>query len=115
LSRGHATADTPESGPVEREISRCPNCSAELEFEYCVKCGQRRIHPQDLSARRYVRQLADEVSTFRERFKTLRTLRKLLIPGFLSAEFLAGRRQPYLTPFKVYVVCRGDQNDLALV
>jgi hypothetical protein len=68
-------------------------------------CGQRRIHPQDLSARRYFRELADEISTLHERFKTLRTLRTLAVPGLLSAEFLAGRRQPYLTPFKVYVVC----------
>ena len=97
-------ADTPESGLVESETSRCPNCSAELEFEYCPRCGQRRIRPQDLSARHYFRELANEIATFHERFKTLRTLYTLLVPGLLSAEFLAGRRQPYLTPFKVYVV-----------
>jgi hypothetical protein len=85
-------------------ISRCPNCSAELEleFEYCPTCGQRRIRPQDLSARHFCHELADEIGTLHERFKTLR---RLLVPGFLSAEFLAGRRQPYLTPFKVYLVC----------
>jgi hypothetical protein len=97
-------ADTPDS-PIGLETSRCPNCSAALEFEYCPRCGQRRIHPQGLSARNYVRELANEIATLPERFKTLRTLRTLLVPGVLSAEFLAGRRQPYLTPFKVYVVC----------
>ena len=86
-------------------MSRCPNCSADLEFEYCSRCGQQRIHPQDLSARHYFRGLADEIATIHERFKTLRTLRTLLVPGSLSVEFLAGRRQPYLTPFKVYLVC----------
>ena len=86
-------------------MSRCPNCSEEVELEYCPRCGQRRIHPHDLSARRYFRELADEISTLHEKFKTLRTLRKLLVPGLLSAEFLAGRRQPYLAPFKVYVAC----------
>jgi hypothetical protein len=86
-------------------MSRCLNCSAEVELEYCPRCGQRRIHPQDLSARHYFRELGDEITTLHERFKTLRTLRALLVPGLLSAEFLAGRRQPYLTPFKVYVVC----------
>jgi hypothetical protein len=97
-------ADTPDI-PIGLETSRCPNCSAALEFEYCPRCGQRRIHPQGLSARNYVRELANEIATLPERFKTLRTLRTLLVPGVLSAEFLAGRRQPYLTPFKVYVVC----------
>lgn len=90
---------------LDRQASRCPNCSAELTLEYCPRCGQRRIHPQDLSARHYFRGLADEIATIHERFKTLRTLRTLLVPGLLSAEFLAGRREPYLTPFKVYVVC----------
>jgi hypothetical protein len=86
-------------------MSRCPNCSSELAFEYCPRCGQRRIHPQDLSASHFGHELVDEIATLHERFKTLRTLRQLLVPGFLSAEFLAGRRQPYLTPFKVYLVC----------
>jgi hypothetical protein len=86
-------------------MSRCPNCASELAFEYCPRCGQRRIHPQDLSARHFGHELVDEIATLHERFKTLRTLRQLLVPGFLSAEFLAGRRQPYLTPFKVYLVC----------
>ena len=49
--------------------------------------------------------MADEIATLPERWKTLRTLYKLLAPGLLSAEFLAGRRQPYLSPFKAYVVC----------
>jgi hypothetical protein len=98
-------ADAPDNGTVECERSRCPNCSSELVGEYCPRCGQRRIHPQDLSARRYFRELADQIATLHERFKTLRTLRTLLVPGLLSAEFIAGRRQPYLTPFKVYVVC----------
>jgi hypothetical protein len=27
-----------------------PNCSGELAFEYCPRCGQRRIDPRELSA-----------------------------------------------------------------
>jgi hypothetical protein len=39
------------------------------------------------------------------KFKTVRTLHGLLTPGWLTQEYLAGRRQAYLTPFKVYLVC----------
>jgi hypothetical protein len=39
------------------------------------------------------------------KFKTVRTLRGLATPGWLTGEYLAGRRQRYLTPFKVYLVC----------
>jgi hypothetical protein len=47
----------------------------------------------------------DELANFTMNFKTVRALRGLLIPGWLTAEYLEGRRQPYLTPFKVYLVC----------
>lgn len=86
-------------------MPRCPNCSAELAHEYCPGCGQRRIHPQDLSARRFLGELAHEIANDRERFKTVRTLRGLLAPGLLTAEYLAGRRRRHLSPFKVYLVC----------
>ena len=83
-------------------MSRCPNCSAELAHEYCPKCGQRRIDPQELSARHFLHELVQEIASLQAKFKTLRTLRALLTPGLLTAEYLAGRRQPHLSPFKVY-------------
>jgi hypothetical protein len=86
-------------------MSKCPNCSAELPQEYCSNCGERRIRPDDLSARRFFRDLFDEVANLNKKFKTVRTLRGLAKPGWLTVEYLAGRRQPYLTPFKVYLVC----------
>jgi hypothetical protein len=86
-------------------MSRCPNCSAELTGRYCSTCGQERIGAQDLSARRFFHDLADEIGTLRGRFKTLDTLRALLVPGLLTNEFLAGRRQRYLTPLQLYLVC----------
>jgi len=86
-------------------MPQCPNCSAELTDEYCAKCGQRRIHPQDLSARRFVHELTDELANLRAKFKVLRSLRGLLSPGFLTNEYLAGRRQAHLTPIKLYLLC----------
>jgi hypothetical protein len=38
-------------------------------------------------------------------FKTLRSLRALVVPGKLTAEFIAGHRRPYLSPMKVYLLC----------
>src|SRR5262245_21073121 len=52
-----------------------------------------------------LRELFDEAANLETKFKTVRTLRGLAIPGWLTAEYLAGRRQAYLTPFKVYLVC----------
>jgi len=86
-------------------LPRCPNCSAEREEEYCPRCGQRRIPPQELSARHFLEEVADEITDFRKNYKTVRTLLALLRPGLLTAEFLAGRRRPRLSPFKTYLVC----------
>ena len=86
-------------------MSQCANCSAELEHEYCCWCGQRRIHPEDLSARHFLRELADTVANFPEKLKTVRTFRGLMTPGRLTAEYLAGHRQTYLNPFRFYLVC----------
>ncbi len=86
-------------------MPQCPNCSAELVHEYCGTCGQRRIHPQDLSARHFVRELVDEIANLSSKFKILRSVRGLLTPGFLTAEYLAGRRQSHLNPIKLYLVC----------
>ena len=86
-------------------MPHCPNCSAELADEYCGRCGQRRIHPQDLSARHVVQELADEIANLHWKFKILRSLRGLLAPGVLTVEYLAGRRQAHLNPIKVYLLC----------
>ena len=86
-------------------MATCPNCSAERTQEFCANCGQRRIRVDDLSARRFFRELFDEATDLDAKFKTVRTLRRLAIPGWLTADYLGGRRQRYLTPFKVYLVC----------
>jgi len=83
----------------------CPNCAAPLDGEYCARCGQRRIPPEDLSARRFFRELAGEIADLPARLTSVRTMRGLLTPGLLTSEYLAGRRQRYLTPFRFYVLC----------
>ena len=36
--------------------------------------------------------------------KTIRSLAGVFRPGFLTAEYLAGRRRPYLGPIRIYLV-----------
>jgi hypothetical protein len=86
-------------------VYQCPNCSAHLDAQYCPVCGQQRIDPLDLTARRFFHELADELGTLRSKFKTIRTVRALAVPGLVTAEFLAGHRQRYLSPIKLYFVC----------
>jgi hypothetical protein len=80
----------------------CANCSAELVGEYCHACGQRALEDDDLAFGPLVRHVAHELVHLD--FKTLHSLRGLLNPGFLTKEYLEGRRRRYLTPLKLYFV-----------
>jgi len=84
-------------------VDRCSNCSALLHGPYCSACGQHQV---DLD--RPLREILGEgLSTFFA-FDTRigRTLWPLIRrPGFLTDEFLDGRRTRYVHPFKLYFAC----------
>jgi len=82
--------------------SRCLNCNAALIGEYCSHCGQRATGRElrflDVAGDA-LRDLIDWDSRF------WRTLLPLLFrPGFLTAEFIAGRRARYVPPFRLYLI-----------
>jgi hypothetical protein len=83
-----------------QSVDGCPNCAAQLHGPYCSVCGQHQV---DLD--RPLRELVGEgLSTFFA-FDTRigRTLWPLIrSPGFLTREFLDGRRARYVHPFKLY-------------
>jgi Protein of unknown function (DUF3667) len=81
----------------------CTNCAEPLAGPYCHVCGQEAFAPDRLSARSLARELRAELSAFD--FTTVRSLRGLARPGFLTREYLAGRQQPYLSPVKLYLLC----------
>ncbi len=83
-------------------VRRCRNCQTPVSGEYCPACGQREGR-LDLHFTEAVGDVVGEVFTWDSRL--WRTLIPLLIrPGFLSAEFNAGRRARYMPPFRLYIV-----------
>jgi hypothetical protein len=73
-----------------------------LEGPYCQRCGQK-----DIDLERPLRELVADV--VREAFdvdgRAARTIKALFRhPGFLTHEFLAGRRRAYTTPLRLYLV-----------
>lgn len=83
------------------DAGRCLNCGAPLQGPFCVLCGQRSVPPNPT-----VRELAgdawQELSGYDGRI--MATLRGLLRPGFLTREYLAGRRARYLPPVRLYLI-----------
>ena len=80
----------------------CANCGAAASGSYCPDCGQEtRIELPTVRA--FMRDAAGRYVALDGR--TLRTLRDLLLrPGFLTREYLAGRRRRYVRPGRLFLV-----------
>jgi|GEM_PF-149093 len=92
---------TLKAPPGSRRLDHCLNCGTELAGPYCHRCGQRGV-----DANRSLRALAADYvrHELRRNPRFLRTLLALVFkPGFLSLEFLAGRRARYLSPLRTYL------------
>lgn len=88
--------------PETAEPPVCLNCGEKLLGEYCWRCGQAAT---DL--RRPLRELAanffEDVLSLDTRL--LRAIGPLLLrPGFLTREYLAGRRARYALPLRLFLI-----------
>jgi hypothetical protein len=82
--------------------ARCDNCGASVPGSYCGNCGQR-LEPPVHSLWHFLTVATEDVTHADSRL--WRTLAALLFkPGFLTHEFLAGRRARYLPPVRLYLV-----------
>ena len=84
-----------------RQDSTCLNCGATVEERYCSRCGQENIEVKE-SFGHLFKHFFEDITHFDS--KLFITLKDLIIkPGFLTREYLEGRRVKYLHPIKMYV------------
>lgn len=89
-----------EALPVSAAQPHCLNCAAVLHGPFCAQCGQEHT-PGAVPVRDYFKDLVDAIFDWDS--KVLRSLGPLVAkPGFLTREFLAGRRVPYFLPSRLY-------------
>lgn len=85
----------------ERKEKNCLNCNARVFGSYCHVCGQENIEPKE-TAWGLVVHFFNDITHFEGKF--ISSLRYLLFkPGFLTAEYLRGRRASYMNPVRMYV------------
>jgi hypothetical protein len=92
---------TPAAAGAAPARNRCENCGLALLGEYCYACGQ--------PVKGLVRHFSSIIGDFADSVLNLdtrlpRTLWPLLTkPGFLTAEYFAGRRVRYVSPVRLFV------------
>lgn len=85
----------------ERKEKNCLNCGANVQGRFCHICGQENIEPKE-GFWHLVTHFVYDITHFDGKFFS--TLQYLLFkPGFLSHEYLRGRRASYLHPIRMYV------------
>lgn len=85
----------------ERLDKNCLNCNAIVGGRYCQVCGQENIEPKESFWHLVTHYFYDITHFDGQFFYTLKYL--LWKPGFLSIEYMKGRRNSYLNPIKMYV------------
>jgi hypothetical protein len=80
----------------------CRNCGANVTGDYCATCGQE-TRVKLPTARVFLREAAGRYVTLDGRL--WRTLAALMFrPGFLTREYIVGRRRRYIRPARLFLV-----------
>jgi hypothetical protein len=85
----------------ERAERDCLNCNAIVQGRYCHICGQENVEPKE-TVWHLINHFFQDITHFDGKFFS--SLKLLIFrPGFLSREYLLGRRASYLNPIRFYV------------
>ncbi len=85
----------------QRKEKNCLNCNAIVSNRYCGICGQENLDPQE-SVWHLISHFFKDITHFDGKFFT--SVKDVILkPGFLSAEYVRGRRMSYLNPVRFYV------------
>ncbi|MEP7375389.1 MAG: DUF3667 domain-containing protein [Chitinophagaceae bacterium] len=85
----------------ERKEKDCLNCGTTVQGKFCHICGQENVEPKETFFGMVTHFFSDITHFDGKFFITLKDL--VFKPGFLSAEYMKGRRVSYLNPVRMYV------------
>jgi len=84
-----------------RHENNCLNCGTILQGNFCHVCGQENLEIKESFGHVMNHAVSDYFHFDEQFFQTLKPL--LFKPGFLTNEYMAGRRVRYLHPIKMYI------------
>jgi len=85
----------------QRKEKNCLNCGTHVIGKYCHVCGQENIEPEE-SFWHLLSHFLSDVTHFDGKF--ISSVKDILFrPGFLSKEYMKGKRASYLNPIRMYL------------
>jgi hypothetical protein len=93
-------AATAARQPGAAPPAACPTCGHAFAGPYCHHCGERKLGPKEYTFRNFAGSFIETV--FSVDNKLLRSLLALLRPGLLTADYLRGKRVPYIRPLQLF-------------
>jgi hypothetical protein len=84
-----------------RQEDNCLNCGQKVHTRYCSHCGQENKEPYETFWGLLFHFVEDIFHYDGKLFSTIRIL--FTKPGYLSAEYLSGKRTTYLHPIRFYL------------
>jgi len=85
----------------QRKEKDCLNCGTIVQGHYCHNCGQENVEPHETFWHMFTHFFYDITHFDGSFFVTVKDL--LFKPGFLTKEYMKGRRKLYLHPVRMYV------------
>jgi hypothetical protein len=89
--------------PAAPEVVLCASCDQPLRGRFCSNCGDKKLDKHDRSIAHLFEELVHSLTHADSKF--LRSLRYLFTkPGFLTSEYLAGKRKRYSSPLSLFLI-----------
>jgi hypothetical protein len=84
-------------------LPSCRNCASALTGPYCSACGQKDLDPHEYAVGHFLHHALHDVTHFDT--KLFRSIVPLLAePGRITADYLDGRRGPYMRPLQTFIL-----------
>ena len=80
----------------------CHNCGIRLTGKFCAACGQKAV-PLSVTVHDFFHEFTHEMLHVDGRI--VQSIRRLLLsPGFLTREYIQGRRARWISPIRLYLI-----------
>ena len=96
-------ADPQPAVALTEETQLCASCGTGLQGRFCHNCGEKKLHAHEFALRHFAVHALHELTHLDA--KAFATVRYLFTrPGYLTTEYIAGRRSCYMKPLSLFLV-----------